>query len=77
MAKPFTTCPKYGWTERIASGGPCKKCVDEAAPPPKGILGGLFGLTVKVSDYLPDDEILVNPATLKKLQEWYSDAERR
>ena len=76
MAKPYITCPTHGWTERIASGGPCKKCVDALGPKPSGI-GGLFGLTVRVSDFIPDDTIFVNPSTAKKLQEWYSDAERR
>lgn len=30
MGKPAIDCPKHGWTERIASGGPCKKCIEES-----------------------------------------------
>jgi hypothetical protein len=65
MAKPFCTCPVHGWTERTESGGPCKKCAEESAP--IGMIDGLFGLKIRVSDYLPDDEIFVNSVTAKKI----------
>lgn len=73
MSKPFCTCPTHGWTERTESGGPCKKCVEESAPVNKGAIGGLFGLAVRVSEFMPDDTIIVNPFTLEKLRGWYAD----
>jgi hypothetical protein len=81
MGKPFISCPKHGWTERVASLGPCKKCnneeIDAAKSYPKGHLGDLIGIKIRVSDYLPDDEVIVSPATFKKIQEYFPNVERR
>lgn len=76
MAKPFITCPKHGWTERIASLGPCKKCIEESSEKPVNGLEHLFGLKIMVSKYLPDDAIFVSPNTASILIEWYQDAKR-
>lgn len=40
-------------------------------PGPVGKLGSLSDLKIKISDYLPDDTILMNPQSFEKFKCWY------
>lgn len=80
MGKPFTTCSKHGWTERVASGGPCKKCASEAVSPTQpiqGQLGNMTNIDIRITKYMPDNVMFVNPNTYTKFMHWIHDMQVR
>jgi hypothetical protein len=66
----FLTCPTHGWTERVASEGPCKKCAEEAVSPFRGKIGDTENIDIRISDYLPDNVMFINSATYVKFVRW-------
>jgi len=84
MAKPFCTCPVHGWTERTESGGPCKKCVEEAGITSSGcdeaikalyeyaeaiLQPGNFGYEFLQGDFVVNDK--KKPIYRKKDEQYY------